>query len=165
MSANEINRNESEKTEGQKADGFDYSYSSPNSEERRWIESIRREYLPQEEHDAKLAEIKKLHKKAKKIPSVIAVCIGIFGTLVLGIGMTLTLEWNQMIAGIIVGIVGMAIMLLTYPLYQFMKTRGKNKYGERIVKLADEIAKLLGKNDKDDNGVNGGENSEIGENK
>ena len=146
------------KTDGAKTDEFDgtptngvnFSYSSPNSEERRWIESIRREYLPQDEHDAKLAEIKKLHKKAKKIPSIIAVCIGIFGTLILGIGMTLTLEWNQMIAGIIVGIFGMVIMLLTYPLYQFMKTRGKNKYGERIVKLADEISKLLGKYDNDE---------------
>ena len=67
--------NENEKTsdvEIKKTDEFDYSYSSPDSEEKRWIESIRREYLPQDEHDAKVAEIKKLHKKAKKVPSAIA---------------------------------------------------------------------------------------------
>lgn len=136
--------NENEKTsdvEIKKTDEFDYSYSSPDSEEKRWIESIRREYLPQDEHDAKVAEIKKLHKKAKKVPSAIAISIGIIGTLVLGLGMTLTLEWDQMIAGIIVGLIGMAIIFLTYPLYQFMKTRGKNKYGERIIKLAEEIIK------------------------
>lgn len=142
MSENEI-RNGVERT-----DGFDYSYSSPDGEERRWIESIRREYLPQEEHDIKLAEIKKLHKRAKRIPTAIATCIGVFGTLVFGLGMTLTLEWKQMIAGIIVGIAGMAIMLLTYPIYQFMRTRGRNKYGERIVKIADELARLLGKNER-----------------
>ena len=137
--------------ESEQADKFDFSYSSPNSEEKRWIESIRREYLPQDEHEAKVAEIKKLHNKAKRIPSAIAVCIGIFGTLVLGVGMTLTLEWNQMIAGIIVGIIGMAIMFLTYPLYQFMKTRGKNKYGDRIIKLTDEISDA-GKDHEDTDG-------------
>ena len=76
MSENEI-RNDAEKH-----DEFDYSYSSPNSEERRWIESIRREYLPQDEHDVKLAEMKKLHKKAKKVPTVIATCMGILGSLI-----------------------------------------------------------------------------------
>ncbi|MCM1306629.1 MAG: hypothetical protein NC037_03120 [Bacteroides sp.] len=141
MSDNEI-RNEN-------SDGFDYSYSSPDSEEKRWIESIRQEYLPREEHDAKVAEIKKLHKKAKKVPSAIAVCIGIVGTLILGTGMALTLEWNQMVAGIIVGLVGMVIMLLTYPIYQYMITRGKKKYGDKIVKLADDISRLLGKTEKE----------------
>ena len=159
MSANEI-RNDAEKH-----DEFDYSYSSPNSEERRWIESIRREYLPQDEHDVKLAEMKKLHKKAKKVPTVIATCMGILGSLIFGLGMALSIEWNQMIAGIIVGIFFFFLMLLTYPLYQYMKTRGKNKYGERIVKLADEISKLIGKNDKTDGNDENSETVENGEEK
>lgn len=137
MNDNEITSD----SEVKKTDEFDYSYSSPDSEEKRWIESIRREYLPQEEHDAKVAEIKKLHNKAKKVPSAIAICIGIIGALILGLGMTLTLEWDQMIAGIIVGLIGMAIIFLAYPLYQFMKTRGKNKYGARIINLIEEIIK------------------------
>lgn len=120
-------------------DGFDFSYSAPNSEEKRWIESIRREYLPQSEHDAKVVEIKKLHRKVKQTPSAIAVVLGIIGMLILGVGMCMVLEWNQMIGGIIVGLFGMGVMLFTYPLYQFMVTRGKNKYGERIVSLADEL--------------------------
>lgn len=120
-------------------DEFDFSYCAPNSEEKRWIESIRREYLPQDEHDAKVEEIKKLHKKVKKIPSVVASVIGITGVLVLGLGMSLVLEWNKMTGGIIVGLLGMVIMLFTYPIYQFMVTRRKDKYGERIVSLADEL--------------------------
>lgn len=129
-------------------DGFDFSYSAPNSEEKRWIESIRREYLPQSEHDAKVVEIKKLHRKVKQTPSAIAVVLGVIGMLILGVGMCMVLEWNQMIGGIIVGLFGMGVMLFTYPLYQFMVTRGKNKYGERIVSLADELTAC--QNDKDD---------------
>lgn len=135
-------------TDGANGDGFDFSYSAPNSEEKRWIESIRREYLPQSEHDAKVVEIKKLHRKVKQTPSVIAVVLGVVGMLILGVGMCMVLEWNQMIGGIIVGLFGMGVMLFTYPLYQFMVTRRKSKYGERIVSLADELT--AGRNDKND---------------
>ena len=121
-------------------DKFDYNYSAPNSEEKRWIESIRRQYLPQEDRDAKVAEIKALHKKAKTIPSFIAVAVGITGTLILGAGMTLALEWNSMTGGIIVGIIGMAIMFFAYPLHQLLRERGKKIYGDRIIKLAYELS-------------------------
>ena len=60
----------------------------------------------------------------------------------------MVLEWNQMIGGIIVGLFGMGVMLFTYPLYQFMVTRRKSKYGERIVSLADELT--ADRNDKND---------------
>ncbi len=128
-------------------DKFNLSYSAPNKEEKRWIENIRRQYLPPEDRDAKVAEIKSLHKRAKIFPSYIAVAVGILGTLILGVGMTLALEWNSMTGGIIVGIIGMAIMLFAYPVYQLLRERGKKKYGDRIVELADQLSVDVGEND------------------
>lgn len=122
-------------------DKFDYSYSAPDSEEKRWIESIRRQYLPEDEHDAKIAAIKAMHKKVKGMPKCVSVCIGVAGTLILGVGMSMCLQWNQIIGGIIVGLFGMAVMILAYPIYQLLLERGKKKYGESIVRLADELQK------------------------
>lgn len=121
-------------------DKFDYNYCAPNNEEKRWIESIRRQYLPEGDRDEKVAEMRSLHKKAKTLPTCISVSVGIIGTLIMGTGMAMSLEMNLLVGGIIVGIVGMAIMLVAYPVYQFLRERGKNKYGDRIVRLADELS-------------------------
>jgi len=126
---------------------FDYSYSAPDSEEKRWIESIRRQYLPQDEHDAKIAAIKAMHKKAKALPKCVAVCIGIVGTLIMGAGMSMCLHWKQIVGGVIVGLFGMAVMILAYPVYQFLFERGKKKYGESIVRLTDELREDCDKKD------------------
>lgn len=44
------------------------------------------------------------------------VLFGIFGALVLGIGMTMILVWNRMIPGILVGIVGILLLLCLIPM-------------------------------------------------
>lgn len=118
----------------------DFSYVAPDGEENRWIESIRRQYLPESEHDSKITQIKSLHNRARRFPKIIAAAMGVVGALVLGVGMTLTLVWDRMIAGIIVGLFGMAIMFFTYPAYQYLIERGKKKYGDQILKLTDEVS-------------------------
>jgi len=119
---------------------FDFNYVAPDAEEKRWIEDIRRQYLQGSERDEKVAQVKALHKRARLFPKCFASAMGVCGTLILGVGMTLTLVWNYMVAGIIVGLIGMAIMFLTYPVYQFLIEKGKKKYGDRILRLTDEIS-------------------------
>ena len=118
---------------------FNYNYSALRADEKRWIESIRREYLPEERND-KVAQLKSLHKKAKTLPTYIAASVGVIGALVLGTGMALSLEWNSLVGGIIVGFIGMAIMLFAYPLHQLLRDKGKKKYGDKIIKLTDELS-------------------------
>jgi len=137
---------DTKKDEAEKKSRFDYSYSAPNNEEKRLIESIRRQYVDDEADEdedknlkQKLAAIKNMHKKASGIPKLIAIIVGIFGTLVFGIGLTCALEWNCIVAAIIVGIIGMVIMICAYPLYQVLRRYGKKKYGGEIVRLSSEI--------------------------
>lgn len=44
-----------------------------------------------------------------------ATLIGIFGSLLLGVGMCLTMVWSQMVIGIIIGIVGIVVLLCLIP--------------------------------------------------
>lgn len=44
-----------------------------------------------------------------------ATLIGIVGALLLGVGMCLTMVWSNMVAGIIVGIVGIVVLLCLIP--------------------------------------------------
>lgn len=41
--------------------------------------------------------------------------LGVFGAIVLGVGMCMTMIWNMMVPGIIVGIVGIVLLLCLIP--------------------------------------------------
>lgn len=49
------------------------------------------------------------------------VIFGIFGALVLGVGMCLTMVWDVMVPGIIVGIAGIALLLCLIPMVKGLK--------------------------------------------
>ena len=49
------------------------------------------------------------------------VLIGIVGALLLGVGMSLTMVWSNMVAGIVIGIVGIVILLGLIPLVKGLK--------------------------------------------
>ena len=49
------------------------------------------------------------------------VLFGIFGALVLGVGMCMIMVWNLMIPGIIVGIVGIVLLLMLIPMFLGLK--------------------------------------------
>lgn len=50
-----------------------------------------------------------------------AVLIGIIGALLLGIGMCLTMVWENMIIGIIIGVVGIVVLLSLIPFIKGLK--------------------------------------------
>lgn len=50
-----------------------------------------------------------------------ATLIGIAGALLLGVGMCLTMVWSNMVAGIIVGIVGIVVLICLIPFVKGLK--------------------------------------------
>lgn len=50
-----------------------------------------------------------------------ALLIGILGSLLLGVGMSMTMVWSQMVIGIIIGIVGIVILLSLIPFIKGLK--------------------------------------------
>ena len=121
---------------------FEYNYSAPTENEKRQIESIRESYLPKSEREKNPYErIKELDGKVKGFATSVSLVLGVLGTLIFGLGLTMILEWQMLIWGIIVMAVGVVPTLLAYPAYNIAFKRGKEKYGEEILKLSEEILK------------------------
>lgn len=120
---------------------FSYTYSAPTEEERDEINVIRRQYLPQDEKNAKLCRLRLLDSRAHGIPQAIALCVGVLGTLLFGFGLSLILVWDLIALGIVVMLISLPIIGIAYPAYYLTLNIYKDKYGEEILKLSEELLK------------------------
>lgn len=126
---------------------FNYTYSAPTEQERREIDSIRRQYVSKDASADKLSQLRRLDGKVKNPPKILGTVLGVVGILVFGLGLTMVLEWAVIAWGIVVAAVGVVPMALAYPSYSWLLRRNKAKYGEQIIALSDEL--LSGENPKD----------------
>lgn len=120
-----------------------------NASEQKNVERIRAAYTDHEV--TKLDELKQLNKKVKRPTQILAYAFGTVGALVLGTGMCLAMEviGDLMIAGIGIGLVGIAMVSLTYPIYQKMLNKRRQKYAEQIITLSDELLGTASKEEKE----------------
>lgn len=119
---------------------FEYTYYAPTEEEKKRIESIRRRYDESSDGgDAKFERLKSLDAKIKNAATCLSLTTGVAGCLIFGAGLSMILEFNIFVYGIIVMAIGTIAMATAYPSYNFLIKRGKRKHGKEIVKLADEL--------------------------
>lgn len=108
-----------------------------------YAQNIASEYAPKD--DSKIVALNKLDKKAKLPAEIFTYSFGIIGAIVLGVGMCLSMKiiGNQttlmVILGIIIGIIGIVMVSINYPIYKKMLENNKKKYAYDIVRLAKEI--------------------------
>ena len=122
---------------------FEFNYSAPSEQERKEIESIRRQYTNvTETKEDKLFRLRKLNSYVNNSATIIGLVFGVIGLLIFGLGMTMVLEWSLVLWGVIVGAVGVIPMAIAYPVYKAVYKKNKLKYGEEILALSNE---LLGK--------------------
>ncbi len=124
---------------------FNYTYSALSQAEKKQVENIKRQYGAVSQKDGDLAELLQLDKKVKTAPKAIATIVGVVGALVLGTGMSIVMVWQNMVAGVIIGIAGVLICLITPVLHKAIFRRLKNKYASQIIQLSE---RLLGEDDK-----------------
>ena len=113
-----------------------------NNLDKIYAESVAKEYMPKETN--KVRQLKKLDAKAKLPAFVTAMTLGIVGTLVFGVGMCFGLnvfgkETSLIFIGVLLGLLGVVICIVNYPLYKRMLKKGKEKYSFEILELAKEI--------------------------
>lgn len=119
---------------------FEYAYSAPNEEERREIASIRRQYEAREvAPEGKLERLRRLDARVRNTANAVSLALGVIGLLIFGLGLTMVLEWTMLIWGIVVAAVGSAPIALAYPVYKITLRRNKEKYGEEILRLSEEL--------------------------
>lgn len=116
---------------------FEYTYSAKQQQE---IENIRKKYLPRKED--KMETLRRLDKGAEKPGIITALVVGIIGTMFLGIGMCCCMVWadSVFVLGIVVGILGIAILSLAYPLYIRITRKQREKIADQILALSEEIS-------------------------
>jgi hypothetical protein len=112
--------------------------------DKTYAEKIASEYAVKETR--KVVALKKLDAKAKLPANIFAYTFGIIMSLVLGIGMCLSLKVIGdgsillFVIGIIIGVIGILGVSVNYPIYKKLLEKGKKKYGNEIIELAKEIA-------------------------
>ena len=122
---------------------FSFTYSAQQQKE---IAEIRKKYLPKETD--KMEQLRRLHAIPAQKAQAWAVVAGVIGALILGTGMSLAmtdigaaLGSLAMILGIAVGIVGMVLVALAYPLYNRVLKKQREKIAPEILRLSEELLK------------------------
>jgi hypothetical protein len=118
---------------------FNFKYTAPTEEERKEIDSIRRQYAPQEHVETKLERLRRLDSLVKNTAIIWSLVLGVVGTLVLGLGLTMILEWSIWLWGIVLMVIGSVPMAIAYPVYKLALNKGKAKYGDEILRLSEEL--------------------------
>ncbi len=120
-------------------ESFTFTYSAKQQSE---IEKIRNKYIEKEED--KMAKLIRLDKQAERPGTIASIAVGVTGMLILGAGMCCTLVWNTnmaiFIAGIVIGIIGMAVSGVAYPIYLKITQKERAKIAEQIIALSDELS-------------------------
>ena len=124
-------------------EGFSFTYSAQQQKE---VEAIRKKYLPQEAD--KMEQLRRLHAIPTQKAQMTSLVVGIIGVLIMGTGMSVCLTdigaalgSLAMVIGILVGIMGMVLIALAYPIYNRVLKKQRDKIAPEILRLSDELLK------------------------
>ena len=109
------------------------------------VQKIRTQYT--EKEHTQLDELKAMDCKVKKPANVFAYIFGAVSAIIMGCGMSLVMTdissvigmESAMVPGIAIGVVGLALAILNYPLYKRILNSRKKKYADKIIALSDKI--------------------------
>lgn len=116
---------------------FKFTYSAKEQDE---IKKIRQKYVSEED---KMEQLRRLDKNVTKKGTMYSIIIGVIGSLLLGVGMSCTMVLNEswFIPGIIVGVIGIALIIAAYPVYNYITQKEREKIAPEIIRLTDELMK------------------------
>ncbi len=119
---------------------FTHSYSAAENLE---IKRIRDKYSEPDKNEANLVQLRKLDASVHSKAAAFSVSAGIIGALLLGAGMSCVMVWqdNLFVPSIILGISGIIITVLAYPLYKIKADKARKKIAPVILKITDELLK------------------------
>ncbi|MCM1273260.1 MAG: dihydropteridine reductase [Clostridium sp.] len=118
-----------------------------NKDQEFIVQKIRTQYM--EKESSQLDELKKLDGKVKKPANVFAYIFGSVAAIIMGSGMSLVMTDigatigidSPMAPGIVIGVVGMLMAIINYPIYKNLLASRRRKYADEIIAFSDKIMK------------------------
>lgn len=127
---------------------FQFTYSAKEQEE---IKAIRKKYAAPEETEDKMAQLRRLDAAVTHKATSVSLVFGVIGALILGMGMSLAMTdigkmiglfgEMDMLVGILLGIVGIVLVCVAYPIYNRIVKKEREKIAPEIIRLTDELMK------------------------
>lgn len=127
---------------------FRFTYSAKEQQE---VREIRKKYVPSEEQEDKMVQLRRLDDGVTRKATVMSLVIGIVGTLILGFGMSLAMtelsdilgmsSGVAMFLGIVIGVIGIILICLAYPVYNRIVKKERQRIAPEIIRLTDELMK------------------------
>lgn len=118
------------------------------NDQQRVAQKIRLQYT--EKETTELDTLRELDAKVKRPANVFAYVFGSIAAIIMGCGMSLVMTdigemvgigGDHMMLGILIGVAGMILALINYPIYCGILSSRKKKYEEQILTLSDKIMK------------------------
>lgn len=108
-------------------------------------QKIRAQYT--EKQTTELENLRQMDARVKRPAQVFSYVFGSISALIMGAGMSLVMTdigailgmASTLVPGIAVGLVGMALALVNYPLHKKLLAARKKKYGAEILALSEKI--------------------------
>ncbi len=95
-----------------------------------------------------MEQLRRLHAIPTQKAQSESIAVGVIGALIIGTGMSLAmtdigaiLGSLAMVVGIVVGIVGMVLVALAYPIYNRVLKKQRKAIAPEILRLSDELLK------------------------
>ena len=115
------------------------------NDQRFMAQKIRAQYM--EKTPSELDALRKLDSKVKRPANVFAYIFGSVSAIIMGAGMSLVMTdigaaigiTNSLVPGIAVGLVGLCMAILTYPIYKGILNSRKKKFSAEILSLSEKI--------------------------
>lgn len=115
---------------------FEFTYSAPQQNE---VQKIREKYLPKEV--TKLDQLRALDEGVTRRGMAVSLVHGVLYTLLLGLGMSCCMVWSGVlfVPGIIIGCVGLVGVAATYPIYNRIVKKDREKIAPEILRLSEDL--------------------------
>lgn len=116
-----------------------------NNEKEFLVQKIRTQYT--EKEHTQLDELKELDARVKRPANIFAYIFGSISAIIMGSGMSLVMTdigstigvKESMMPGIVIGIVGMFMAIINYPMYKGILGSRRKKYAGKIIELSDKL--------------------------
>ena len=111
------------------------------------VQKIRSQYT--EKESTELDALRELDAKVKRLANVFAYVFGSISIIIMGVGMSLVMTdigatvgiSDSMLPGIIIGIAGMFMAIINYPIYKGILGARRKKFADKIIAISDKIMK------------------------